>query len=103
MAASEGLQLANPNYPGGAIVAGTAFDCAGGTYVFAVASSAFNAATVALQFLLPDGATWLNAGVGTTLTANGAGVVYLGPGQVRANVTGGTPTALFATLARIVS
>jgi hypothetical protein len=102
MAASEGYFLANPNAPGGAVVAGTAVDIAGGQYVFACASSNYNSATVALQFLLPDGSTWINAGVGTTLTANGAGVVYLGPGQVRVNNTGGTPTALFATLARIV-
>jgi hypothetical protein len=102
VAGSEGYQLANPNAPAAAVPAGTVAEVFGGNYVFAAASSNFNGATVALQLLLPDGQTWINAGVGTTLTANGAGWVSLAPGLVRCNVTGGPPTALFANIARVV-
>lgn len=78
-----------------------AFDCPGGDCVF-MASGTFGGATVSLQVMLPDGATWIAAGSQTTLTANGGGYVILPPGQIRVAVTGGSPSALFASIARVV-
>ena len=54
----------------------------------------FTGATVQLQSLSPNG-TWLSAPV-AGLTAAGALVFELPPGQIRAQVSGGTPSALFA-------
>ena len=62
----------------------------------------FSGATVALQYLGPDGTTWLNAGTDCTLTANGGGNFELPPGQIRASVSGGTPSALFSRAARVL-
>lgn len=81
---------------------GAAFDCPGGTCVFLVAAT-FGGSTISLQIQLPDGSTWLAAGTQTTLTANGGGIVTLPPCQIRAAVTGGSPSAIFASIARVVS
>jgi hypothetical protein len=103
MSASEGVFLANPNTGAvGYTPAGTLKDIAGGMYIFAAVSSAWNGATATLQVMGSDGATLLTPGSNTTLTANGMGVVYLGPGQAQVTVSGGTPTALYATLSRVV-
>jgi hypothetical protein len=67
----------------------------GGRGLFTVAGT-FGGATVSLQYLGPDGTTWLTAGTYTTLTANGGGIFDLPEGQLRANVAGGTPSALYA-------
>ena len=101
--ATTGDWLANPNSnaAGLPVVAGTATGFSGGESVFQAVASAWNGATVALQMLSPDGATWQNCGAATTLTANGNGYVILPRGQVRVNVTGGTPTGLFANVSRI--
>jgi hypothetical protein len=47
---------------------------------------------IALQYMGPDGATWL--AVGTALTANGLSTFELPPGLIRAAVT--TATAAYA-------
>ena len=60
------------------------------------AGGTFSGATVALRVLGPDNATWVDAGSYTSLTANGAGNFDLPQGQIRANVTGGSPTGLYA-------
>lgn len=67
----------------------------GGDGTFTVAGT-FNSATVKLQYLGPDGATWLDAGVEATLTANGGCNFTLASGQIRAQVTG-SPTGIYAT------
>jgi|SRR5882672_10372503 len=90
-----------PNTSGATVSRGPV-DCPGGTCVFSVVGT-FGGATVKLQVLGPDGATWIDAGVGTTLTAAGMGVVYLPPGMVQAVIVGGAPAGIFAALARIVS
>lgn len=95
MAASHG-QLLIQN--GSATSAG--FDWPGGDAVF-VADGTFGGCTVALQIQLLGG-TWINTGVNTTLTAPGAGGVTLPPCQIRASVTGGSPSALNVALARVV-
>lgn len=78
-----------------------AFDCPGGDCVF-MAAGTFGGATVSLQVQLPDGSTWLAAGTNTTLTAAGGGYVILPPGQIRVAVTGGSPSGLYASIARVV-
>jgi hypothetical protein len=85
---------------GGAVSNGL-IDCPGGIMVFAAAGT-FNGATINLQFLGPDGSTLITAGTQTTLTAAGAGVAYLPPCQVQATVTGGPPSGIIASLARVV-
>jgi hypothetical protein len=72
--------------------------------VFSVVASAWNGATVALYMLAPDGATWLPVSASqASFTANGVGTVYLAPGQVQAQVSGGPPAGVFASIARVVS
>jgi hypothetical protein len=86
----------------GGTATGSAFDCPGGICVFSVVASAFNAATVALYVLGPDGVTWIAAGAATTLVANGMGIVYLPPCQIQAQVSGATPAGVFAAISRVV-
>jgi hypothetical protein len=104
MAASEGHILANPNTGahGLPVAAGSFHTVAGGTYVLSMSSSNWNGATADLQMLAPDGVTLTDAGGLSVLTANGNAVVTLPPCQVCLTVTGGPPTALYASLARVV-
>lgn len=75
---------------------GAAGKWAGGPGVFTV-TGVFGGATVKLQQLGPDGATWLDVSGGNAdLTAPGQGGFVLPEGQVRAAVTGGTPSGLIA-------
>lgn len=73
----------------------------GGEGVMSVAGT-FNGATVKLQFLGADGTTWLDAGTGATFTAAGAGVFYLPPGQIKAVVSSGPPSGIYASAAKII-
>lgn len=68
----------------------------GGRGTFSVAGT-LGGATVKLQTLGPDGTTWIDAGVYTTLTAAGVGNFDLPQGPIRAAVSGGAPSGLFAT------
>jgi len=68
----------------------------GGIGAFVVTGT-FGGATVTLEFLGPDGTTMMVAGSNTTMTAAGAGVFYLGQGYIQAVVSGGTPSALYAS------
>lgn len=72
----------------------------GGTFVFAV-DGTFSSATVDLQMRSPDGSSWLTIGGDASLTAEGACIVEIPAGTYRAAVTGGTPSALYATLKEI--
>lgn len=72
---------------------GSALQWPGGRGVFS-ASATWGGGTVKLQYLGPDGTTWIDAGSDTTLTANGGGVFELPACQVRANVA--TATAVYA-------
>lgn len=73
----------------------------GGMGLFA-AEGTFSGATVKLQWLGPTG-LWYDAGANTTLTAGGGGVFYLPAGQIRASVSGGPPSAMYASAARVQS
>lgn len=68
----------------------------GGIGVFAVAGT-FGGATVSLEFLGPDGTTAIAMGTDTTLTAAGGAQFSFPGGQIRASVTGGAPSGLYAT------
>lgn len=72
----------------------------GGRGMFAAAGT-FNGATVKLQFLGPDGSTWIDAGTNTTLTAAGGGIFDIPPSQIRGAVSGGPPSGMYATAARV--
>lgn len=78
-----------------ATATGNAVTWPGGRGTF-IAAGTFNGATVKLQLLGPDSSTWIDAGTYTTLTAAGAGVFDLPQGQVRAAVTGGPPSGMYA-------
>lgn len=68
-----------------------------GEYIFGVAGT-FGGATVGLSYLGPDGVTYI-ALPDTDLTAAGAVVVRVGAGAtIKATVTGGTPSGLYANL-----
>lgn len=57
--------------------------------------------TVSFQQLGADGVTWLNMNA-STIAANAAPVLYDCPaGQYRLSITGGTTTALYATLVSV--
>lgn len=70
----------------------------------------FGGATATLQHLGPDNATWLDvktmdpsSGVQTavSLTANGSIGFLLPPTQIRAVLTGGAPSAIYAAAVRV--
>lgn len=79
---------------GSATSAGMLWTGGRGTFM---ASGTFGGATISLQFLAPNGTTWLDAGTYTTLTAAGAGNFDLPQCKVRASVSGGTPSALYVS------
>jgi hypothetical protein len=99
------LLIGNPINAAGSTTGGAAtgplVDCPGGIMAFAVVGT-FGGATIALNVLGPDGATMIPAGSNTTLTAAGMGIAYLPPCQVQAVVTGGPPSGIFASIARVV-
>lgn len=72
-------------------------DIVAGDYIFAAAGT-FGGATVALSYLGPDGATYIPL-TDTELTSAGAVTVRIGQGAtVKATVTGGAPSGLYANL-----
>lgn len=73
---------------------------AGGRGQFKVAGT-FAGATVKLQILGPDGATWQDVGSDVTLTAAGLANFDLPPGTIRAGVAGGSPSGLHAEAASL--
>lgn len=110
MSGSWGAQLIGGMQPGagggnpvnvGGTATGPLIDCPGGLMVMTAAGT-FSGATVNLQMLGPDGSTLLTVSAQTTLTANGVGSVYLPPCQIQATVTGGPPSGLFVSIARVV-
>lgn len=68
----------------------------GGLGIFAAVGT-FGGATVTLQFLGPDGSTWVAMGADTTLSAAGGALFTFSPGKIRAAVSGGAPSGLYAT------
>lgn len=74
----------------------------GGDYVWSVQGT-FNGASVQLQSLGPDGTTYMNIGPAKTApdTTGGTGVGLGSNATVRAVITGGPPTGIYATLSRL--
>lgn len=58
------------------------------------AAGTFGGATVTLEYLGPDGATWLSGA--TSLTSPGMVDFRLPPGRIRAAISGGTPSGIYA-------
>lgn len=88
-----------PNLLSNASATGSTVIWGGGGGVFAAAGT-FSGATVKLQFLGPDGSTWIDVGADTTLTAAGAGYFMLPPGSIRAYVSG-SPTGMYANAEQV--
>jgi hypothetical protein len=86
----------------------TAKKWAGGRGVMTVAGT-FGGATVTMQFLGPDGTTYLDVkalapdGTQTTVSLTAAGAIgfVLPPTLIKVVVTGGTPSALYARADRV--
>lgn len=74
---------------------GSAVQWGGGMGVF-TATGTWAGATVTLQYLSPDGATYVAMGADTTLTANGGGAFLYPPGTIRAAISGGPPSGMYA-------
>jgi hypothetical protein len=79
------------------------FKLKGGRYVL-TASATWSAGSIALQYLGPDGVTWIPAltvsGSANTLSANGQQVMDLAAGQYRIAVTG-SPSAVYAAISLV--
>lgn len=71
-----------------------------GRYAFA-AHGTFSGATCKLQILGPDGSTYIDAGTDATLTAAGACLVDLPDCVVKATISGGSPSAMYASLSPV--
>jgi hypothetical protein len=67
------------------------------------ASGTFGGAALTLQYLGPDGATWVNAGLLPTFTSAGVVNFEAAAGSIRMAVAGGSPSALFAKAVGYVS
>lgn len=100
---ASGTSVNSPGYGTNVILAsnasatGAATSWPGGPGTF-TAVGTFGGGTVKLQYLLPDGSTWADAGTDTTLTAAGGGIFELSPGaSIRCSIT--TATAVYASAA----
>lgn len=82
-----------------AAATGAAQPWPGGRGVFTVPSATFSGATVKLQWS-PDGTNFLDVDRSgdtfVTLTATGAGLFELPPCSIKATVSGGPPSAVYA-------
>lgn len=74
------------------------FSLLGGRYQLAAVAT-FGGGSVTLNQIGPDGSTLIPCSTGTTLIANGGGIVDLPPGQYQLTIA--TATAVYATLVRI--
>lgn len=79
-----------------AAATGPSFDWPGGTGIFK-AIGTFSGATVTLQCLASDGVTYMPVGTDTTLSAVGGGRFMLDATKIRALISGGPPSAMYAT------
>lgn len=84
----------------GGTAANAPVECPGGRMVFAAV--AFGAATaVKVQMLGPDGTTFIDTPTTSALSAAGSILFDLPPCYIQAVITG-SPTAMFASIARVV-
>ena len=81
---------------------GSAVTWPGGTGHFSAVCAGWNGATATLQFLGPDGTTWIPLGADTTLSANGSALFQCQPGQIRVAISTATPSAgVYASANRV--
>lgn len=78
-----------------ASVTGSAITWQGGRG-FLTAVGTFGGTSLQLQYLGPDGITWVP--VGSAITAAASAAVDVAPGRIRMAVTGGTPSGLYADI-----
>lgn len=105
MSSSAGSMLLN-----NASATGTDVRWEGGQGVATFAGT-FAGTSATLEYLSPNGSTWVpvaamsDAGVQTTVTLTAAGFIgfILPPGRIRATLTGGTPSAMYAQADRVPS
>lgn len=93
-------QLLAKNLLDNASATGAAISVAPGRYCYAV-DGTFGGATVTLKLLGPDGSSYISVGADAALTAEGAVIVELPACDVRAEVSGGSPSGLYASLERV--
>lgn len=79
---------------------GDAVNVAPGRYCYAV-DGTFSGATVTLAMLGPDGSSYISVGADAALTAEGAVLVELPDCTVRAQISGGPPSGIYASLERV--
>ena len=84
-----------------ASASGSSVDWPGGTGVM-YAEGTFSGATVKLQTQSPNG-TWMDVGSATTFTANGVGAFILPAGPIKAVISGGPPSAVYAYVVGVPS
>ena len=89
-----------PQLLNNATATGAAVQWDGGIGAFSAAGT-FSGATITLQWLGPDGTTYLTVGADTTLTSAGAGGFVLPPCKIRALVTGGPPSGMYAAADKV--
>jgi len=100
MSASWGQQLAGSGTTGTGNGTFGPFDCPGGRMSYGVCGT-FGGASVQLNQLGPDGATWVP--VGSAVTTTGFAIVELAPTQLQLVITGGAGSAIFASIGRVVA
>lgn len=93
--------MASPSSSGAVMLSnasatGSAIDLFPNDYCWAV-DGTFSGATVSLGMLSPDGSSYLTVD-GTALTAEGAVIVTMPLGTYKAQVSGGPPSGIYATL-----
>jgi len=85
---------------------GLAVDWPGGAGTFVVDRGTFSGATVKLQASIDGGTTWFDVDQGgttyVTFTAASAGNFEIGQCKIRAAVSGGPPSGVYATVAGFV-
>ncbi|MGH8220892.1 MAG: hypothetical protein ACREUT_20345 [Steroidobacteraceae bacterium] len=85
-----------------AAATGNGLDWPGGRALFSVLGT-FGGATVTLQYLGPDDVTWVEVATAAALTAAGNVLVDVPAGLVRAAVTSGPPSGLYADLRAVLN
>lgn len=97
VAGQQAYQLASNAAPGNGGSTAPVEGVAAGSYLLAITAT-WNGATIKLQTLGPDAATWLDV-PSASLTANGAiGVAVGANATLRLTATGGAPTGVYGNL-----
>ena len=66
---------------------------------FVTVAGTFGGASLQLQYMGPDNATWVP--VGSAFTAAGSAVVEMPPGKIRMAISSGPPSAMYAKIEQI--